>query len=102
MGSMIERGDDVEGWDKKLEAQEWGREISFQELMKERKRFPVVLHFAPRAFVQVKEERLGDWERMFKQEFGLPVSAGSDDDDDGPYGPQSTVSGSGDGWDDCD
>jgi hypothetical protein len=24
------------------------------------------------------------------------------DDDDGPYGPQATVSGSGDGWDDCD
>lgn len=101
MGSMIERGGDVEDWAKKLEAQEWGKLVSSQELAKERKGLPVALHFAPRAFVQVKEEKLGDWERLFKQEFGLPVSAGADDDD-GPYGPQPTVSGSGDGWDDCD
>jgi hypothetical protein len=87
--------------DRKLEVEDWGERVSLESMIKGRKRLPVVLHFAPKVFVQVRDERLGDWERLFRDEFGLAVSA-SVEDDDGPYGPQSTVSGSGDGWDDCD
>jgi hypothetical protein len=92
MGSLTER---------ELEVEDWGEKVAVEALAKGRERFPVVLHFAPHVFVKVKDERLADWERLMRKEFGLAVSA-SVEDDDGPYGPQPTISGSGDGWDDCD
>jgi hypothetical protein len=100
MGSLVERGSDVEDWGGRVE--DWGEKVSFDAMVKARKRLPAVLHFAPRVFIQVSDEHLGKFERLFKEEFGLAVSSAGEDDDDGPYGPQATVSGSGDGWDDCD
>ena len=99
MGSMVERGSDVENWGTKVE--DWGEKVSIESMVKAQKRLPAVLHFAPRVFVRVSDEHIGKWERLMKEEFGLAVASAADDDD-GPYGPQSTVSGSGDGWDDCD
>jgi hypothetical protein len=101
MGSLIERGSDVEAWGEKVE--DWGETVSVETMVKAKKakkRLPAVLHFAPRVFVRVSDEHLAKWERLVREEFGLAVSVS--DDDDGPYGPQATVSGSGDGWDDCD
>jgi hypothetical protein len=85
MGGMIDRLGEV---------QEWGEEV--REL--ERGRAPVVFNFRPKSFVRVREDHISFWEAIFREELGLrPVF-----DDDGPYGPQPTISGSNDGWDDCD
>jgi hypothetical protein len=46
--------------------------------------------------VRVKKEKLKEFAALVHKNLGITF------DDDGPFGPQATVSGSGDGWDDCD
>ena len=86
MGGYIDDLGDVEEWTEEMR-------------VAEPERTPLVLHFRPQRIVQVSSEHLERWAKLFQEEFGIrPVF----DDDDGPYGPQPTISGSGDGWDDCD
>jgi hypothetical protein len=87
MGDIIGRGGDVERWGEIVES------ISAEEM-------PLVFHFRPQRYIRVSEHRVGEWAEVFQKELGIRPSL--EDDDDGPYGPQPTISGSGDGWDDCD
>ena len=87
MGGYVDRLPEVEEWTEKME-------------LVELERTPLVLHFRPQRMVRVKTDHLERWAELFREEFGIRPSLF--DDDDGPYGPQPTISGSGDGWDDCD
>jgi hypothetical protein len=80
--------------DRLGEVEEWGEEVTHLE----EGRAPVVFNFRPKRFVRVGPDRVDQWQRIFKEELGIGVSF----DEDGPYGPQPTISGSNDGWDDCD
>ena len=62
------------------------------------KRPPLVLHFRPTVMVHPKKQK----HREFRELLHKHLGAVFDEGDDGPYGPQGTISGSGDGWDDCD
>lgn len=70
----------------------WGEAITKFES----KQLPLVFHFRPTTVVRVKKEKLKEFAALVHKNLGITF------DDDGPFGPQATVSGSGDGWDDCD
>ena len=71
----------------------WGEAITKFESTQ----LPLVFHFRPTKIVKVKKEKLKEFASLVRKNLGIKF-----DDDDGPYGPQATISGSGDGWDDCD
>jgi hypothetical protein len=77
-----------------LVEKDWGEKITKYESS----RLPLVLHFRPQTMVRVKHEKLKDFAALVRKNLGIVF----DDDGDGPFGPQPTVSGSGDGWDDFD
>jgi hypothetical protein len=76
-----------------LVEEDWGEKITKYESS----RLPLILHFRPQTMVRVKKEKLREFHALVRKNLGIVF-----DDDDGPYGPQPTISGSGDGWDDCD
>jgi len=59
---------------------------------------PIVFHFRPTKYVRVTPDRLSDWEEFFAENVGLRAQLTHKWTGD----PHETVSGSGDGWDDCD
>ena len=71
----------------------WGEAITKFESTQ----LPLVFHFRPTTVVRVKKEKLKEFTALVRKNLGIVF-----DDDDGPFGPQPTISGSGDGWDDCD
>jgi hypothetical protein len=75
-----------------LVEENWGEKITKYESNK----LPLVLHFRPQTMVRVKKEKLKEFESLVRKNLSIAF------DDDGPFGPQPTISGSGDGWDDCD
>ncbi len=77
-----------------LREEDWGEKITKFES----NQLPLVLHFRPQTMVRVKKEKMKEFRALVRKNLSIVF----DDDDDGPYGPQATVSGSGDGWDDCD
>ena len=75
---------------------DWGERIT--EVGDERAG-PVVFHFRPTRYLEVKPDRLDDWKDLFVKNVGLRP----DRDLVGWSGdPNETISGSGDDWDDCD
>jgi hypothetical protein len=74
---------------------DWGVRVERYESA----RLPLVLHFRPQMMVRVSKAKLKDFAALVRQNLGIVIG---EDGDDGPFGPQPTVSGSGDGWDDCD
>lgn len=60
---------------------------------------PVVFHFRPTKYLVVSPERRKEWEKLFVENVGLrpdrTLARWSGD-------PRETISGSNDGWDDCD
>ena len=75
-----------------LVEKDWGEKVEKYESSK----LPLVLHFRPQTMVRVKKEKIKEFSALVHKNLGIVF------DDDGPYGPQPTISGSGDGWDDCD
>ena len=71
---------------------DWGEKVTHYESSK----LPLVLHFRPQVMVRVKKDKLKAFETLVRKNLGIAW------DEDGPWGPQPTISGSGDGWDDCD
>jgi hypothetical protein len=69
---------------------DWGEKITNYESNK----LPLVLHFRPQTMVRVKKEKLKEFAAVVRSNLGI-VFVEQD-------GPQPTISGSGDGWDDCD
>jgi hypothetical protein len=76
-----------------LNVSEWGRPVQT-----EGKRPPLVLNFRPEVLVHPSNEKQQEFRELLRTHLGGAVF----EDEDGPYGPQGTISGSGDGWDDCD
>jgi hypothetical protein len=74
---------------------DWGEKIARYESTK----LPLVLQFRPQTMVRVKREKLKEYRELVHRHLGVRIA---DDGGDGPFGPQPTISGSGDGWDDCD
>lgn len=81
--------------------EQWGKVVELNEVTKQDKEgVPIVFNFRPNKFLIVAPDRLKDWEQYFAENAGLRpdrelASRWSGD-------PKETISGSGDGWDDCD
>jgi hypothetical protein len=71
--------------------QDWGEEIQMFERTN-LANLPLVLHFRPQKIVRVKKAKLQEFETVVRENLGIVFADG----------PQPTISGSGDGWDDCD
>lgn len=105
------------------EPQKWGEVVELHELHRHQNGvLPVVFNFRPKRFIKLDKKRLSDWEKMFAQEVGFspskppgpPAHSSSGGasvprpaqraDDDYPWtgDPHESISGSDDGWDDCD
>jgi hypothetical protein len=93
----------------------WGEEIA----LRPSGTGPIVFHFRPTKYLLVKKEKRAEWEAMFRKYVGavpdkalLPELRQHRGDHapvpelrgDYPWSgdPHETISGSGDGWDDCD
>jgi hypothetical protein len=79
-----------------MNIREWGEPIEARG-----RDLPLVLHFRPQEMVEVREDMREKFRELLRENIGL-VPEG----DKTPWGPaaqpQGTISGSGDGWDDCD
>lgn len=79
-----------------LDEKEWGEEII--ELGREGAG-PVVFHFRPTRYLTVSPDKIRDWEQYFIKNVGMRPDRGLVDWSGDPH---ETISGSNDGWDDCD
>jgi hypothetical protein len=61
---------------------------------------PVVFHFRPTRYLVVDPQRREDWQDLFARNVGLRPDLELAHEWSGD--PRETISGSGDGWDDCD
>lgn len=78
------------------DAKQWGEEIPLSEVVN-----PVIFHFRPKSFVQVKPEKLDEWEQFFAENVGFPPRrASSDQPSAAVRWPGGGISGSNGGWDD--
>jgi hypothetical protein len=78
----------------------WGEVVELEDAGKEKATAPVVFHFRPNKFLKVAPERLEEWEEFFAENVGMRPDrelAGKWTND-----PRQTISGSNNGWDDCD
>jgi hypothetical protein len=79
----------------------WGEVVELNEVGKQgRETSPIVFHFRPTKYLKVAPDKLKDWEEFFATNVGLRPDRQlayrwSED-------PKETISGSNDGWDDCD
>lgn len=83
------------------ELKDWGEVVE----LKSEETGPIVFHFRPTRYMKVAPEHLAAWEKLFAKHVGLPPqkkhlqslnpAMWSGD-------PKETISGSNDGWDDCD
>ena len=79
-----------------INAREWGDRVT--DLGEERAG-PVVFHFRPTKYLEVPEDRLDEWKKLFMENVGMrpdrDLARWSGD-------PKETISGSNQDWDDCD
>lgn len=90
MAQGVERGRDVSDWGEVVEAADV--------------EMPVVFHFKPTKFVKISEDKLSDWEEYFAKNVGFkpPQQTGGPGARPWAGSPGGSISGSDDGWDDCD
>jgi hypothetical protein len=74
---------------------QWGEEIPLSEVVN-----PLIFHFRPKTFMQVKDEKLKEWEKFFAENVGFPPQRGSSDRPSAAAYPNGGISGSNGGWDD--
>lgn len=80
----------------KIKASEWGKVVRLEDASPG----PIVFHFRPTKYLEVKPEKLKEWEQLFMKNVGLKPSRKLAHEWSGD--PHETISGSNDDWDDCD
>lgn len=84
-----------------IDVREWAQDEGAITELREG-RVPVVYAFRPTKILTVKPEKLDDWEKLFTENVGLRPPDRELAARQWTGDPKQTISGSNDGWDDCD
>jgi hypothetical protein len=77
------------------DANQWGEEIPQSEVVN-----PVIFHFRPKSFFQVRSDKLEEWEKFFIENVGFAPTRASATNIVAAGWPGGGVSGCNGGWDD--
>jgi hypothetical protein len=84
----------------RINASKWGKVVELERAKTRAKTGPIVFNFRPTKYLEVRPEKLKEWEKLFMANVGTKPSRDLAYEWSGD--PKETISGSNNDWDDCD